>query len=128
PGVMTSRMYVLSGSQHPAVARTVMSRSVIMPIRRSSSPQTGSAPMSTSFIFCAAAEMLSLGRTHSGPYVITSRTCMADLLGLVALFVFQDVPHAGTATAAAGCFIGAVSRNGVLTVRTGHVALRMTCS
>src|SRR5438067_576054 len=75
-GVITSWTAVPDGSQQPAVARTVMSRSVSMPTRRSLSPQTGSAPTFNSRIFSAARAMLSAGRAHSTPRVITSLTCM----------------------------------------------------
>src|SRR5436190_199617 len=53
-----------------------MSRSVIIPTSRSLSPQTGIAPTFSSFIRSAARTMVSPGRTHSTPRVITSLTRM----------------------------------------------------
>ncbi len=43
-------------------------------------------------------------------------------------FLTLALLHARAAAAVAGCASGTVSGNGVLTVRTGHVALRSTCS
>src|SRR5262245_3380651 len=80
-GVITSWTRVLSGSRLPAVARTVISRSVSMPTRWSLSPQTGTEPTLRLFILWAATVMLSWGRTHSTPAVITSFTRINHLLG-----------------------------------------------
>src|SRR5258708_250687 len=79
PGVMTSRTRVLRGSLPSATARTVMSRSVTMPARRSLS-QMGSGPTSRSFILRAASCSVASGLTHSTPRVMTSFTCMAELV------------------------------------------------
>ena len=75
--VITSPTQVPHGSQAWAVARVVMSRSVIMPTSLSLSPHTGSAPTFSSLIRSAARAMLSVGRTHWTPRVMTSFTCMA---------------------------------------------------
>jgi hypothetical protein len=50
-----------------------MSRSVSIPIRRSSSPQIGSDPTSSCAIFSAAALTDSFSPMHSAREVITSR-------------------------------------------------------
>src|SRR5882762_1423246 len=85
-GVMTSRTRMSLGVSPSAVARTVMSRSVIMPTSRSLS-HTGSGPMSSDFIFAAASWRVASGRVHSTPRVITSLTRMRSLLSLVVLLV-----------------------------------------
>src|SRR6266542_2517717 len=72
---MTSRIFV-SGDRPCATARTVMSRSVIMPTSRSFSP-TGNAPASMSAIKHAASQTLCSGLAMQTSFVITSRTFMA---------------------------------------------------
>src|SRR6478752_1119742 len=75
-GVITSRTRVVLGSSPSATALTVMSRSVIIPAKRSSSPQTGNGPTSRSFILCAAARRVVVGDVHSAGAVMISLTCM----------------------------------------------------
>src|SRR4051794_8456910 len=57
-----------------------MSRSVIIPWSRLSSPQMGSAPTPRSFILRAASVTVSLTEAHSAPDVITSRAVVMLLL------------------------------------------------
>src|SRR5262245_29316880 len=83
---MMSRTRISVGGSPSAVARTVMSRSVTMPTRRSLS-QTGSVPTSSDFIFAAASWRVASGPIHSTPRVIISLTRMGSLLSLVVLFV-----------------------------------------
>src|SRR5437588_10311707 len=63
-----------------ATARTVMSRSVIMPTNRPLS-QTGSGPTSSVFIRAAASCKELSGPMVSTEVVMTSCTCMGSLLG-----------------------------------------------
>ena len=72
-----SDAFVESGSLPSAIAFTTMSRSVSMPLRRSSSPQIGSAPTPRSAIFFAATASDSFSPMHSAPWLITSRAVFA---------------------------------------------------
>src|SRR5262245_15919894 len=77
--LIASRTGTLFGSRPSATARTAMSRSVMIPTRRSFS-ETGMAPMSNSFIFFAACISVASAGMSSILAVITSRSNMADLL------------------------------------------------
>src|SRR5262245_48008190 len=85
---MTSRTRTSVGASPSAVARTVMSRSVTVPTRRSLS-QTGSIPTSRDFILAAASWSVASGAAHATPWVITSFTRMGSLLSQGACHPFQ---------------------------------------
>src|SRR5690348_7513296 len=70
------RAFARSGAMPWATARTAISRSVIMPTRRSFSP-SGSAPAPISFMMRAAVSIVSSGDTSSTSRVITSLTFIA---------------------------------------------------
>src|SRR3954471_9658783 len=65
--------FVDEGSPPSAMHFTTMSRSVIIPCSRLSSPQIGSAPTSRSRIFFAASTRESFTDAHSTPPVMISR-------------------------------------------------------
>src|SRR5687768_13045234 len=69
----SSPTVVRSGSPPSAMQRMTMSRSVIMPASRSSSPQIGSDPTPRSRIFLAASTRVSLVDAHSASPVMISR-------------------------------------------------------
>src|SRR3954468_25052308 len=68
-----SETFVDDGSPPSAMHFTTMSRSVIIPCSRLSSPQIGSAPTSRSRIFFAASVRESFTDAHSTPPVMISR-------------------------------------------------------
>src|SRR4029453_8230195 len=78
-GVMASRIVVVVGSHPSATARTVMSRSVSMPMSRSPS-QTGSEPILSRRILAAACCSVTSGWMTSTSGVMISRRCIARLL------------------------------------------------
>src|SRR5688500_251504 len=69
--LMASRTFVVRASRPSATPRTTMSRSVIIPTRRSPSV-TGMGPTSSDFILAAASWRVWSGRTVSTDRVITS--------------------------------------------------------
>src|SRR5919106_6281033 len=78
PFDITSPTAVVLGSLPSATARTVMSRSVIVPTRRSFAP-TGNRPKSPSRIEIAASLSFALGSVSCTLVVITSLSCIASL-------------------------------------------------
>src|SRR5262249_22215978 len=70
---------VATGSMPWASAFTTMSRSVSIPLSRSSSPQIGSTPMSSCSIRLAASMSDLYSPMHSQPSCIASRTVFAYL-------------------------------------------------
>lgn len=97
--VMMSFTWVLRGSSSAATQRRMMSRSVTMPRRPPSSPQTGREPTLCRDRSRAAREADSLGVMETTLGFIRSRTCMTKppfsqtlLLvwtGKAVLFLFQ---------------------------------------
>src|SRR5262245_39249673 len=79
-GLIASRTGIFFGSRPSATARTAMSRSVIIPKRRSFS-RTGMAPMSSRFIFSSAFISVGSSELSSIFAVIMSRSSMVGLLG-----------------------------------------------
>src|SRR3954447_7754042 len=69
----SSPALTLRGSPPEATHLITMSRSVIIPLSRWSSPQIGSDPTSSSCIFLAAVASVSFSPTHSAPPVMISR-------------------------------------------------------
>src|SRR5262245_42992412 len=110
---MTSRTRAVAGSRPSETARTVMSRSVIMPTSLSLGPQTGSGPTSSAFIFAAASCKVASGLTHSTPRVITSLTSMVVLPG----------PGPFPRRATSGSFLGRGDLGHVLAQGGGQVDL-----
>src|SRR6185369_5725051 len=77
--VMTSSTRVWLGSMPRATARTVMSRSVMMPTTRRGSSHTGSEPMSCEAIFFAASARLACGVMVAMPPVMMAASFMSLL-------------------------------------------------
>src|SRR5688572_28971081 len=87
--LMMSRTGV-SGPLPSATARMAMSRSVIMPTRRSFSP-TGTAPASISAMILAASRMVWVGLATRTSRVIASLTRMEISSGLNHLLTQQEI-------------------------------------
>src|SRR5947207_3858875 len=89
---MISETFVFEGLRPSAVALTVMSRSVNMPLSFSPS-HTGITPTSRCFIFAAASFKTALLSTTSTSGVIISLSCINHLLEFYNLFFASDVPE-----------------------------------
>src|SRR4051794_28793910 len=76
----SSPAFVELGSLPSASTLTTMSRSVSMPLSRSSSPQIGMAPTSSSLSFLAASSTESFSPMQVHSPVITSRAFLSDML------------------------------------------------
>src|SRR3954468_2470286 len=116
----SSPAVTLEGSLPSASTFTTMSRSVSMPLRRSSSPQIGMLPTSSWASCFAASSTLSFSPTHVQSSLMMSRAFLSDMGTPSWLLARKGYPrHAGGPAWARGLRSGAL-RGGCGGGRRGH--------